>query len=201
MPLSRRRSLLILLSSGLCLLGRPAAAAAPVELAGERFDATMPVGGSSLLLNGVGLRAVAWFKGYAAALYLQARASTPEQVLQTPGPKRLQLRLLLDVPADEFAKAVDKGIARNTPEAQWPALAERRQRFDAAVRAVGEVKKGDVVNLDFVPGSGMLFTLNGQARSAPFAGEDFYAAVLRIFIGDKPVDSQLKAGLLGGPAS
>jgi hypothetical protein len=30
------------------------------------------------------------------------------------------------------------------------------------------------------------------------AGEDLYGAVLRIFVGDHPVDRRLKAGLLAG---
>jgi hypothetical protein len=108
-----------------------------------------------------------------------------------------QIRLLLDVPAEEFVKAIDKGIARNTAQALQPALAERRALFDAQV---GQVNKGDVVNLDFVPGQGLLFTLNGQPRGAALPGEDFYAAVLGIFIGEQPVDDRLKVGLLGGPA-
>ena len=32
----------------------------------------------------------------------------------------------------------------------------------------------------------------------PIAGEDFYRALLRIWIGDKPVQDDLKKALLGG---
>jgi len=182
-----------------CLLPvAPAFSAAPVHIEGQTFDATVQVAGADLQLNGVGLRAVAWFKGYAAGLYLPAKAGTPAQVLATTGPKRLQLRLLQDVPAAEFVKAIDKGIERNTAAEQLPALNERRGQFDAQVQALGKVKKGDIVNLDFVPGRGMVFTHNGQTRGDVIAGDDFYSAVLRIFLGEHPVDDRLKAGLLGG---
>ncbi|MDH4290227.1 MAG: chalcone isomerase family protein, partial [Aquincola sp.] len=35
----------------------------------------------------------------------------------------------------------------------------------------------------------------------PVAGEDLYAALLLCFLGDRPVDKELKAGLLGGPVA
>lgn len=176
----------------------PAWAQKTVE--GQTFDASVTLGGSSLVLNGTGVRAAAWLKGYAAGLYLQRRAATPEEVLATPGPKRLQLRLLHDVPAVEFVKAIDKGIARNVPPAQQPALDQRRATFDGQVQALQQVRKGDVVDLDFEPGRGLRLSVNGRARGEPVAGEDFFGAVLLIFIGPRPVDAKLKAGLLGAGA-
>ena len=147
----------------------------------------------------MGLRAVAWFKGYAAGLYLARKATTPEAVLALPGPKRLQLRMLVDVPAAEFVKAFHKGIARNTPAAAQPALAGRMQRFEALVSSLRTVKARDVVDLDFLPAEGLVFVHNGRTLGTPVEGEDFYAALLRIFIGPRPVDAELKTGLLGGP--
>ncbi len=176
-------------------------APAAVQLEGQSFDATARVADTDLVLNGVGLRAVAWLKGYAAALYLGAKAGTPAAVLATPGAKRLQLRMLQDVPAQEFVKAFDKGLERNTPAAEQAALAERKARFDSTVQAIGKVKKGDVVNLDFVPGSGLVMLYNGKPRGEPIPGDDLYAALLRIFLGEQPVDARLKQGLLGAATS
>jgi hypothetical protein len=62
------------------------------------------------------------------------------------------------------------------------------------------VRKGDTVDLDLDPGRGTLFGLNGTLRGEPVTGDDFYAALLRSFVGDKPYDKRLKAGLLGSPA-
>jgi hypothetical protein len=180
------------------VLALPLAAPAQQTLEGHTFAAGALVGGQPLQLNGVGLRAVAWLKGYAAGLYLPARATTAAQATALPGAKRIDLRMLQDVPAAEFVKAIDKGIARNTPESRHAALAERRAAFDRAVTAVGTVRKGDVVHLDYVPGTGLVFLLNGRLRGEPIPGEDFYAAVMLIFLGERPVDARLKAGLLGG---
>lgn len=182
----------------LCLLA-PALHAAPgaVVVEGQRFDARVRLAGQDLQLNGTGVRAVAWFKGYAAGLYLPRPSRSAQEVLAQPGAKRLQLRMLQDVPPAEFVKALRKGMDRNTPEGAHAALHERVERFAALIMAAGTVKKGDVVDLDFDPAQGMFFSLNGKLRGEAIAGPDFYAALLSAFIGDKPYDERLKAGLLG----
>ena len=195
---SRRRALLLGLGLPLIAAG-PAPAQVVVE--GYTYAPQITLGGSTLLLNGVGLRAVAWFKGYAAGLYLARKSTTVEGVLATPGPKRIQLRMFVDVPTVEFVKAFYKGIQRNTPAAEQPALAERMQRFDALVTSLGEVKTNDVVDLDYLPGQGLVFRHNGRQVGTVIAGEDFYLALLRIFIGGRPVDKEMKIGLLGGPVA
>ena len=174
-------------------------AASAASIAGVNFEDRIRLADTDLVLNGTGLRAVLMFKGYAAGLYLLKKARTPEQVLATPGAKRVQMKMLLDVEAKEFVKAIDVGIKRNSNEAQQTALKDRMAQFDRNVAQIGTVKKGDVVNLDFIPARGLLLTLNGQPRGEPIAGDDLYAGVLKIFIGELPVDKKLKAGLLGTP--
>ena len=174
-------------------------AASAASIGGVSFEDRIRLADTDLLLNGTGLRAVLMFKGYAAGLYLTKKARTPAQVLATPGAKRVQMKMLLDVEAKEFVKAIDVGIKRNSSEAQQAALKERMAQFDRNVAQIGTVKKGDVVNLDFIPARGLLLTLNGQPRGEPIAGDDLYAGVLKIFIGELPVDKKLKAGLLGTP--
>ncbi len=192
---TRRRAALLLLAGP---FAGPLLAQVEVE-GGHVFPAQVRVADTALQLNGVGYRAVAWFKGYAAALYLTQRVRTVPDVLAAPGPKRLQMKMLVDVPSAEFVKAFGKGVSRNTPAAEVPALRERMQQFDALVHAIGTVRKGDLVDLDFLPGRGLQLSLNGRPRGAPIPGEDLYAALLRIFVGDRPVDKEMKVGLLGGP--
>lgn len=164
------------------------------------FDPRARVAGSELLLNGTGVRAVAWFKAYAAGLYLPSRARTAEEVIALAGAKRLQIRMLQEVPAVEFVKAFKKGVERNANSEDLPRLSERMGRFEALIAATGTVHNNDVINLDFEPGRGTVFSLNGKLRGEPVAGDDFYAAFLRSFVGEQPYDQKLKAGLLGQTA-
>jgi hypothetical protein len=195
LPMRRRRLLMLL---PLAVLAAPPAWA-QVTVEGYTYAAQTSLGGATLRLNGVGLRAVAWLKGYAAGLYLGRKATTVDAVLADSGPKRLRLRLFVEVPAAEFVKAFYKGVERNTPAAQQPGLADRMKRFDAQVSSLKTLKAGDLVDLDFLPGDGLLFSHNGRRVGETLPGADFYAALLRIFIGQRPVDKEMKIGLLGGP--
>lgn len=179
----------------------PVWATQPVTVEGATFAGAVTIADTPLQLNGVGLRAVAWLKGYAAALYLPRKVTTVAQVLAQSGPKRLQLRMLVDVGAEEFVKAFHKGVSRNSSPADAARLAERMVRFDTQVRSLGKLRKGDVVDLDFLPGRGLQMSRNGTARFDPIAGDDLYAALLRCFLGERPADAEMKVGLLGGPTT
>lgn len=192
------RDLLLLLP----LLAGPASRAAePTNpISGVRFDRQAQLAGQDLVLNGTGLRAVLFLKGYAAGLYLGRRAADGDAAVAQPGAKRLQLRLLLDVPAAEFVKAFHQGIERNNPPELQARLAERANRFDALLKPLGTLKKGDVVNLDFLPNQGLQFWHNGRQLGQAIPGDDFYGALLRVFVGVHVSDERLRAGLLGRPA-
>ena len=172
-------------------------AAAPVTLEDQTFPGDARVAGTPLQLNGVGLRAAFIYKVYLAGLYLPTHATTGSEVLAETGPKRVQVRMLMDGPSDEFAKAFTGGITKRTPADQVAAMQDRIAAFDRTLRSVGNVKKGDVVNLDYAPAVGLTMTVNGKACGAPVPGADLYAALLGIFVGDRPVDPKMKAGMLG----
>ncbi|MDC8785287.1 chalcone isomerase family protein [Roseateles koreensis] len=174
------------------------------------FDDTLRLAGGELVLNGVGKRAGKVFRAYAAGLYLSGKSNTLAGVMAMPGPKRLQMRMTLDIsvsvplglnsiPAEEFVKAVKVGVERNSSEAERHALADRVATFNEALQAVGKVRKKDIVNVDYLPDQGTLLFVNGKQWGPSIPGVDFYNAFLRCFIGDLPVDDDLKAGLLGLP--
>ncbi len=189
---------IVTLALALVLAALPLRAQITVE-GGHIYPATVEVADRTLQLSGAGYRGVRIYRGYAAALYLQRKASTSAEALAQDGPKRIQMVMLIDVPAIEFAKAFDKYVARNTPAAEMPALRERMARFDALIEALGTVQKNDVVDLDYVPERGLVFKVNGKLQGEPIPGADLYGGLMRIFIGDRPVDKEMKIGMLGGP--
>ena len=166
-------------------------------IGGVRFEPSVQLAGQVLQLNGTGLRARFWIKAYAAGLYLGQRAATVDAVLSQPGAKRLELRMLLPVPAAEFVKALHLGVARNNPPPVQSRLADRVAAFNAMLEPLGEVRKGDWVDLDYLPGQGLLFSRNGRLLGPAIGGEDFYRALLLVFVGEHVSDEQLRAGLLG----
>ena len=175
-----------------------ARAAEAITRENQTFPGDATLAGTPLKLNGVGLRAAFIYKVYLAGLYLPEKAATGAAVFAEPGAKRVQVRMLMDGPSDEFAKAFTGGIAKRTPADQVAAMQGRIDAFDRTLRSIGNVKKGDVVNLDYTPAAGLAMTLNGKPVGAPVPGADLYAAMLGIFVGDRPVDAKMKAGMLGG---
>jgi hypothetical protein len=105
--------------------------------------------------------------------------------------------MLRNVDADTFAGALNEGLQNNLTPAQLAGFKVQIEALNAALKSGGEAKKGDVILIEYVPDSGTRVMVNGQARGAPIPSDDFYSAVLRIWLGDKPVDGDLKKGLLG----
>jgi hypothetical protein len=186
------------LAAAVLTLAAASSWAQPLEVEGVKLDATAQVGNTALQLNGAGMRVKVFFKVYVAALYVPQKASNAAQLLTQKGARRLTLTLLRNVDAESFVQALNEGLRDNQTEAQLAAMRAQIDALNANLKAIGEAKKGDVIYLDYVPDSGTRVTLNGQVRGSAIAGEEFYTAVLRIWLGDKPVDDKLKKGLIGG---
>jgi hypothetical protein len=167
------------------------------EIAGVKIDDKARVEGSEVLLNGAGLRTRLFFQVYAIGLYLPQKSSTPAAILAQPGPKRVAIHMLRDVGADTFTEALAEGIRANHSEAEAKALEPRIKELAAVMAEIKEAKKGMAITLDWT-GSGTQLLIQDKPAGRPIAGEDFYRALLRIWLGDKPVQDDLKKALLGG---
>jgi hypothetical protein len=58
--------------------------------------------------------------------------------------------------------------------------------------ALESVKKGDLVTLDWIPGTGTVVSLNGKKIGETFPDVAFFNALLRIWIGEKPAQDRVK---------
>ncbi|MCF8159302.1 MAG: chalcone isomerase family protein [Polaromonas sp.] len=174
-----------------------AAWAQPLEVEGVKLEATSQLGAAKLQLNGAGLRTKVFFKVYVAGLYTPQKATSAAQLLAQTGARRVTITMLRNVDAESFAGALNDGLRDNHTEAQFAAMKPKIDALNANLKAVGEAKKGDVIHFEFVPDAGTQVTVNGQARGSVIPGEDFFTAVLRIWLGDKPVDASLKKALIG----
>ena len=155
--------------------------------------------GPELVLNGAGIRTRVFFKVYVGGLYLTEKKGSAADVLALGGPKRVSMTMLRDLTAQQLSEALAEGIRNNSSAAEHDALKARIDELLGIMNALGEAKSGDTVLLDFLPESGTRVVVNGQARGKPIAGEDFYRALLKIWLGEKPVDGDLKRGMLGQP--
>ncbi|MBY0270265.1 MAG: chalcone isomerase family protein [Burkholderiales bacterium] len=178
-----------------------AAPAAEFEGVKVPDSARISEAGAELLLNGTGLRSRFMFRVYVGALYLEKslakKSAAAGAIINDAGAKRIALHMLRELPADQFAEALEDGLKNNTAAEELPKLEARVKQLRAVFDAVKIARAGDVIIIDFLPGTGARISINGDAK-ATIAGEDFSRALLRIWLGDKPADGNLKKGLLGG---
>jgi hypothetical protein len=189
-----RQALLALAAAALLA---PGARAEVIDVQGARYDSSIVLAGERLVLNGVGVRKRFMFDIYAGGLYVTRRAARTEELLAQPGPKRVALRFLRDVDGELFVTSLHNGLKANHTEAE---LARWKSQVDALTRTIQTIalaRRGDSINFEFTPEDGTRVTVNGVTRGPLIPGADFYAAVLRVWLGETPADAGLKKGMLG----
>jgi hypothetical protein len=130
-----------------------------------------------------------------AALYLPAKVSAAASVLAAE-PRRVEIHMLREVRADDFLETVKDGIEANATEAELGAIQPQISQLAKVITTIGETKKGGAITLDFVAGK-TIVTFNG-AEKGQIAGEQFNRALLKAWLGDHPVQADLKKAMLGG---
>jgi hypothetical protein len=197
-PLRRLLAAAIVSFAGLSAVPSAFPAEGTVTYEGLPISTTAKVAGADLHLNGVGYRGWKIYKAYVCALYLPKKTTSAADALGQAGPKRVQLRLLVSGSSDYFAEALVGGIQKRVPKDEFAAMKPRVDAFDKIIRDAGDLKKGDVIDLDFVPDTGLVVLLNGKPAGSPVAGADLYTAMLKIWLGDDARDKELRAAMLGG---
>lgn len=167
-----------------------------VTVAGVKVEDSTQVGNHNLKLNGVGIRTKFIFKVYVAALYLNEVKSTTQEVLAQSGAKRVNLVMLRDMSNDDFSQAFMDGLRNNLDINERSKLIKPMITFGQMFSEVPTLKKGDIMTVDWVPGSGVECTYNGKKIGETINDAAFYNAVLKIWLGNKPADSSLKKKLL-----
>eukprot|EP01034_Spumella_vulgaris_P008077 gene8077-10279_t len=135
----------------LALAALPAFAA---DVAGVKFDDTITVNGATLKLNGAGLRTKVIFKVYALGLYLPEKKSTVAEILAAEGPRRVKIVVLRELTSEEFGKAFMSGLNDNTDQAERAKLVPQTKQFGEMFAMFPALKKGDVLTVDWIPGTG-----------------------------------------------
>ena len=169
-----------------------------LEMNGVQVPDTAKVGTAELVLNGAGVRTRAIFKVYVGALYLPEKKTVAMEAIAVKGAKRVALHLLRDLSAEQVAGALDN-MSDNLSDVEREKLSPQIADLKATMAAVGEAKEKSLITIDFLPGAGTRVALNGTQKGKTIAGDDLYPALLKIWLGDKPVDRDLKSGMLGAP--
>lgn len=187
------KKIVVALGAGLLAAG----AWAQVTVSGVTYPETMDLRGGKAQLNGAGVRYKAVFKVYTAGLYLTKKASTPEEVLAAPGPKRMQIVMLREIDSSELGRLFSRGMEDNMEKAAFSKLIPGVMRMSDIFSKHKKLVAGDTFLVDWVPGVGTIITVKGVPEGEPFKEPEFYNALLRIWLGPNPADWKLKDALIG----
>ena len=180
----------ILLLLALC----PAAFAGPESrtLKGVSMPEIMAFEGKNLELNGMGLRTKVVFKVYVAGLYLENKSSDGQAIAVSRQLKRMELVFLRAVDGADVAAAITDGFNKNSGSL----LPSFKDRMEAFSKMIPDVKKGDKLVFVYRPDAALEISANGKI-SGLIEGKDFSDVLFKVWLGEKPADKALKAGLLG----
>lgn len=182
---------LIFMALCLVLCAFPARAG---ELAGVAMPDSVEVSGARLSLNGMALRKVVFIKVYVGGLYLPRPMGDAAEVLGEDTPRRMVLRFLREVEADDLSEAWMDGLDANTPDA----AAGVRGRFDILCSWMRDVDEGDEMVVTYTPAGGTEIVVGGQSLGS-LPGKPFADALFACWIGPDPGPGKsFRQGLLGG---
>lgn len=192
------RAFIVAASLALGSLATLPAWADTVEVANVKYDTAIDLAGQKLQLNGAGIRYKFVIKVYTAGLYLTTKANTTQEVLAAHGPKRIHIQMLREVDGNELGKLFTKGMEANSPRDEFVKCINGVLKLSEVFATRKSLVSGDNFSVDFVPGVGSTLLLNGKPLlSEPIKEPEFFTALLRIWLGDKPADDSLKEALLG----
>jgi len=178
-----------------CLISFPVWAA---ELEGVKLDDRVHVDGQPLELNGMALRTRYYFKVYVAGLYLPTRVSSAARAIEGDGAKRIVLVMMRDATADQFVESIQMGLDLNHSPDELARIRAQTDALFAKIRAIGEARQGMRIVLDYAASrQSTTLAVDGVVQGAPMLGADFFRALLRIWLGERPAQADLKRLLLG----
>jgi len=147
-----------------------------------------------LLLNGAGLREKFYIDVYIGALYLPEKTADASAILGDDAPASVQMHILYsEISKQKLTDGWSDGLDANLPEDERKAIQPRLKSFNELFTAV---HKGDVLSIEYTPERGTEVRINGEWRGA-VEGNDFFRALLKIWLGPNPVSRSLKQDMLG----
>ncbi len=159
------------------------------DIAGVSMPDTATVGGQPVVLNGVGLREKYYIDVYVGALYLPTPTRSGADAIANDVSKRITMHFLYkQVTKAQLQETFAEGFAKTAAPAGTP---------ETLYGFLSDVKSGDELQLEYVPGQGTTVTVRGKVRGT-VPGKEFMVALWTVFLGTSPPTAALKAGMLGG---
>jgi len=165
-----------------------------VEIEGVKLPDTVQMEGKTLQLNGAGIRSKFFFDIYVGGLYLEHPAASAKAILADAGTRRVTMNILYgEVDKEKLTDGWQEGFEKNQSRKRMKNLQDRLDQFNALFVTA---RRGDAIVFDFLSDGSTHVSFNGSEKGV-IAGADFQQALLAVWLGKKPADSDLKEAMLG----
>ena len=154
----------------------------------------MSVGGKSLVLNGAGLRTKFVLTLYASGLYLNAKNTDANKIVNANESMAIRLKVISGfVTAEKISKAINEGFHNSTGGKIAP-LQEQIDQFMGVFKQ--KIATGDEFDFIYTPAGGTKIVKNNKTqvviKSLPFK-----KALFGIWLSNRPAQGSLKKEMLG----
>ncbi len=167
------------------------------DLEGVQLEDRVQVDGQRLQLNGIAVRTRMFFKVYVAGLYLPHKVTNARSALEGPGAKRIVLVMLRDADADQFCESIQAGLDANHTDEELGKIRPQLDSLYTKIRNVGEARKGMRIVLDYSSrDAATTLYIDNAPQGDAMRGPEFFRALLRIWLGERPAQPDLKRALL-----
>jgi len=177
----------------LALVSTLAVPAHAAELAGVTLPDSVQVDGSTLMLNGMGLREKFFIDVYVAGLYLPSKMTSGEKILAADTARQTVMHFVFGVDKGKICDAWKESLEANVPSPSAALTAD----FDKLCTWMDDMADGETMTYTYVPGTGTMVSVKGQDKGT-IEGKEFADALFASWIGEHPATNKLRKGLLGG---
>jgi hypothetical protein len=154
----------------------------------------LQVGEHTLIQNGWGARSKNLLQLYVAGLYLPQKSGRAAEITEADAPMAIRIQITsIFVSQENLVAALNDGFKSSTG-GKTASIQKEVQAFRRCF--AGEISKGDVFDLVYLPSTGVMVAKNG-ANQGVIPGLAFKQALFGIWLSDAPADEDLKQAMLG----
>lgn len=162
---------------------------------GITIPRTMKFENKTLQLNGAGSRSKMWVEVYIQALYLSQLSQNAKEIINDNSEMSIRIEITSAlVSSGKLTRAMHAGFEKSAGE-NLEALKPKMELLKSYL--ADEIKRGDIYELTYNPADSSVWVVKNGELKGKVPGFDFKKVFFGIWLGDKPVDEELKNSLLG----
>ncbi|REG98122.1 chalcone isomerase family protein [Flavobacterium aquicola] len=177
------------------LFSSEAIAQKQIVFEGVTIPRTMKFENKTLQLNGAGSRSKMWVEVYIQALYLSQLSQNPKEIINDNVEMSIRIEITSAlVSSGKLTRAINAGFEKSAGDT-FESFKPRMELLKGFL--ADEITKGDVYELTYSPADTSIWIIKNGELKGKIPGFDFKKVFFGIWLGDKPVDEDLKNNLLG----